>query len=103
MTSEIEYGSEYELIPIHMREGLYEYVNNGRRVGSFLEAVITNNLRETCYQADVVNRHVISDYVTFLNSYAPMACWGSAKKYHEWCIAGGRNGHKLKEEIEDDG
>ena len=94
MTEEIEYGGEYELIPIHMREGLYGYIHNGRRVGSFLAAVISNDLRETCLNADNVNKHVIFEYVAFLHGYAPMACWGSTKKYHEWCIAGGLNGRE---------
>lgn len=103
MTEEVEYSVEYELLPIHMRESVYEYINMGRPAGSFLQAVIANNLKEAYQNADNINIHVIGGYVNFFYNHAPLDCWGSADQYMAWRKAGGLSGNKRPEETKDDG
>jgi hypothetical protein len=73
-----------ELIPAHMRERLRLYICHRIEPGSFLSAVLSNNLTESFGRADYVNRDQLFNYVTFLYNYAPSECWGSKEKYQAW-------------------
>jgi len=80
-------------LPRYMHEGICEYVENGRPVGGFLQAVISNDLKEACTHADDVNRHLLFEYMEFFYNYAPRACTGSPEAYQAWVTQGGRQGH----------
>jgi hypothetical protein len=86
--------ADWSLIPDYMIGGLRSYIEYGIEPGSFLSAVLCNDLRGACECADHVNRHRLFEYVQFLYSYAPSACWGSPKRYEAWMDEGGINGHK---------
>lgn len=75
---------EYVKIPRHALESLEEYVKHGRPVGSFLEAVISNDLMEAVGRADYYNMHIIDVYAKWLYNKAPIACHGSRKIYETW-------------------
>ena len=76
--------TSYSSIPTHMIESISEYVQNGRPVGSFLEAIICNNLKEAVARADNHNLTIIPAYVKFFYNEAPSDCWGSPAKYRYW-------------------
>ena len=78
------YGFQTYEIPEGMREGLRLYVEDHIRPGSFLVAVICNDLREAVAQADDVNMPNIPAYVNYFYNHAPSTCWGSQKKMEAW-------------------
>lgn len=79
-------------IPTYMQDGLIEYVLTARPTGSFLNAILTNNLREACNRADELNKRLIWNYVNFLWNHAPMMCWGNEETVKKWRDIGGYMG-----------
>jgi hypothetical protein len=72
------------VIPECMRDSLEWYVKEGRPVGSFLSAVICNDLREAVAMADDENIRVIPAYVNFFYNHSPATCWGSREIMQSW-------------------
>jgi len=79
-----EYDIDYSRIPKHMRYGMELYVEKGIPPGGFLTAVLSNNLTEAFVRADSINRIHLFDWVKFIMSELPWACWGSVKKVEDW-------------------
>ena len=81
MASEVLVNGEpikYQLCPNGaMIEGLARYFEYGILPGSFLQALLKNDLRGTCEQADDRNRHLVFEWVSWLYNYAPTGSWGS--------------------------
>jgi len=77
-------GIDFSEIPEHMRDGLRLYIDRGLPPGSFLMAVLTNDLAGAFGKADLINQSKIKDYVSFLYNHAPRQCWGSVEKVDEW-------------------
>jgi len=63
-------------IPGYMHDGIVRYFENGIRPGSFLCAIINNDLRAAVAFADSTNKHIIHRYVQWLYSVAPSSSWG---------------------------
>ena len=63
-------------IPVHMHESIVNYVEHGLNPGSFLFAVLSNNLRESFGCADEINRQYIFSYVQFMYNHMPAGIWG---------------------------
>lgn len=72
-----------------MWESLVEYIVMGRPTGDFLEALLSNDLRRTVIKADAINLPRLPDYCVFLDSAAPVGCYGSPTAYNEWLRTGG--------------
>lgn len=60
------------------------YIENGIEPGSFLTAVLENDLMEAFGRADDINRERLFDYCSFLYNEAPPACFGSKEKVKLW-------------------
>jgi len=79
-----------DLLGIAMRHGLpngddlVRYIEEGVPTGSFLRALISNDLRGTYDAADQENTAAVRNYVLFLYNHAPSACWGSPEAYDNW-------------------
>lgn len=71
-------------IPDYMMDGLRAYIEHGIEPGSFLSAVISNDLREAISCADDTNIRNLPAYVAYLYNEAPSPCWGSAEKMQAW-------------------
>jgi len=71
-------------IPVYMRSGIANYVLRGIEPGSFVKAVLQNDLRCAILRADDINQHLLPDYVRFMCNYLPSAAWGSFEKYNAW-------------------
>jgi hypothetical protein len=69
-------------------EELWRYYNRHCPTGSFLEAVICNDLREACALADDKNLWILPVIVAWLYNHAPGGCWGSSEKYEAWVAFG---------------
>ena len=74
----------YDAIPEHMRDGLRLYINEGIPPGSFMTALLCNDLRLACQCADSINRYRIFDFVSCFVNEIPMASWGSEEKFSDW-------------------
>ncbi len=80
---QIEKMSEHG-IPEYMRGGLIRYYENGISPGSFLTAVINNDLKEACGRADDTNIHCLFNYITWFYNEAPAGSWGHPNATKEW-------------------
>ena len=72
-------------IPERMMRGLQLYVEQGILPGSFLQAVLRNDFKEVCGQADEENMRNLPAYAAWLYNVAPAACQGSMEKVDAWC------------------
>ncbi len=68
----------------HVHGGLIEYIATRRPTGGFLEAVLSNDLREACARADEQMRPHLYDLVLFLYNYSPGICWSSPELVEAW-------------------
>lgn len=73
----------FVIIP-RMFYSLRGYVEHHVPVGSFLTAVICNDLKQAVQQADDVNLVNIPAFVEYLYNHAPSECWGSKEKHNNW-------------------
>lgn len=73
-----------EYVPEHIRDAIRLYIDRGIPPGSFVEAVICNNLKDTFGKADIENRHHIRTIVAWFYWNAPAGCWGSVERYKDW-------------------
>lgn len=74
----------FKKIPPHMLEGLKRYTEHHLEPGSFLCAVISNDLVGAVNWADVDNIQILHVYVMWLIKNAPDESWGSREKLHRW-------------------
>ena len=65
-------------------EELLRYLTGHVPTGSFLEAVISNDLRESCARADDDNMWQLPIIVAYLYNEAPTGSWGSRENYIRW-------------------
>jgi hypothetical protein len=82
------------MIPEHMRDGVALWLIHGIRPGSFLTAVLCNDLKTACLKADDINRDCLRDWVQFFYNYTPHNCWGSPDRVIAWADKGGALGHR---------
>ena len=75
--------NEY-FIAADLVEALELYVSDGQVPGSFLEAVLCNDLAQACARADWINMRNIPAFASWLYNEAPHACWGSREKIAAW-------------------
>lgn len=77
-------GFKRYYIPSRMIEGLESYINQHLLQGSFLHAVLCNDLLEAIRNADHWNMANLPAIVNFLYNYAPRKCFGSPEKVEKW-------------------
>lgn len=78
--------AEYAKLPEQFREGVQLYIEHGIQPGSFLRAVICNDLREAVNRADAHALEVLPELVRFFYWEAPAKCHGSHYKMTMWTI-----------------
>lgn len=84
MEQVIAWQHDYDRIPLHMVESMVAYIVKRRPTGSFLRAIISNNLKEAVMLADHKNIKIIPIYVSWFYNHAPASCWGSSDAYSHW-------------------
>ena len=84
----------YDMLPEHMRDGMQLWVERGVDAGSFLMAVLRNDLMGALGKADDVNINQLKAYGMFLYNEVPSDCFGSVEKCRKWSIRGGLFGNK---------
>lgn len=76
-------------VPDHMRQGIRLWIEEGIATGSFLQAVIKNDLATAIKTADTTNKRCLLEIVEFFQMYAPSESWGSEQNFHQWQGQGG--------------
>jgi hypothetical protein len=84
MKSAANYEFNGRHIPARMADGLQRWIERGIPPGSFLTAVLENNLKEAVCRADEENLFNLPAYVGYLYNEAPAPCWGSPEKVSAW-------------------
>lgn len=72
-----------------MMGAIRRYIDHGIPPGSFLTAVIENNLSEAVGRADDENCANLPAFVAYFYNEASSACWGSPEKRRAWITKGG--------------
>lgn len=69
----------YDMLPAHCAQSMIDYFEKGWEPGSFLTAVLANDLVGAFAHADSINRPRIGDYINWLYWHPPgRPCgWGS--------------------------
>jgi len=83
-TEEVGYRFRSFYIPKRMMYDIERYTNNRVLPGQFLQAIISNNLREACARADDENLQNLPAYVAYFYNRAPNGCWGSREIMNRW-------------------
>lgn len=83
---------KYDRLPEHMRDGFRLYIEKGIPGGSFMTAVLSNDLMRAFGRADDVNQVRMFDILVFLASEAPIGCYGSPEHVKDWIKNGGLAG-----------
>ena len=86
MSSDYDHHDYYlrQGMPKHMLETLEAYRDQGRPVGDFLRAVISNDLMEAAGRADIHNIQILHVYAAWLYNDCPSNLHGSAERYEQW-------------------
>jgi hypothetical protein len=87
---ELESHFDSYSVPLNLRGGLTRYFFEAIRPGSFLVAVLENNLSETVRRASPESVAGIVGVVRFLDMEAPKDSWGSQAAVDAWLDAGQR-------------
>lgn len=74
-------------IPVYMQKALLDWIHHGKRPGSFLTAVLENNLMTAVCCADPTNVNLLKQYALYLYNETPggpEGCHGSRQKVDAW-------------------
>ena len=71
-------------IPSHIKGDIERYVFYGLLPGSFLTAVLTNDLIEAVNRADEESLTHLGPIVKFVYNEIPSTCWGTKMKVAQW-------------------
>ena len=74
----------YNELPEHIREGVRNWLEAGITPGSFLRALLRNDLFQTVLRADDINRAELLHIIRWFVQYAPEGSYGSAKVFSQW-------------------
>ena len=71
-------------IPENLKVSLDRYANSHIQVGSFLTAVLSNDLMGAFAKADPDSIPALHDIVGYCYNELPGACWGSPERVRAW-------------------
>lgn len=71
-------------LPAHLRPGLRAYLVDRQPTGTFLRAVLVNDLNGAVLRADPVSFQALRDIVRLLYNYAPAQSHGSYEAVTAW-------------------
>lgn len=74
-------------VPERMMPGLERWVVDHIAPGSFLSAVLRNDLIGACSHADIENARNLPAFVAWLVHEAPSACYGSSANVDAWAAS----------------
>lgn len=81
-------------LPQHCRDQAVDYVKRGYVPGSFLSAVLRNDLISAAEHADDINRGLLYQWACFVYNAVPMGARGSQEAIDNWVSSGGLDGQR---------
>ncbi len=79
---------DYTKIPVlYMIDHMRAYMEKGHPPGSFLTALLSNDLMEACRRADDANRLSLGLWAAWLYNEAPAVSFGSPTRVNNWIAA----------------
>jgi hypothetical protein len=75
---------DYSAIPPLVAAALQRYLDHGFPPGSYLAAVLQNDLKAAVRNADDDSLQGLPALVCWLHNYAPPPCYGSVENYRAW-------------------
>jgi hypothetical protein len=79
-----------------MREGARLYIEQGIEPGSFMVAILSNDLMGAFQRADHVNVEFMRHWADWLYNDCPMAARGKPERVENWIVNGGMKGLMLR-------
>lgn len=83
-----ELVAKYPDVPEGVISGFINYGWDRIPTGSFLRAVLENDLKMACAKADNVNRHRLFEIVNLMYNELEFECQGSPEKVKAWLEGG---------------
>ena len=71
-------------LPDWTHDELLAYIARGQLTGSFLTAVLSNDLREAVHRCCPEDYNILAMFIVFLYNHAPAGCWGSPEAVETW-------------------
>jgi hypothetical protein len=71
-------------VPEHIQLALEEYIIHGYPPGSFVTAVLCNNLIKAACSCDYLNQQYLIDIAKWVFHAAPIGCWGDERTIARW-------------------
>jgi len=71
-------------VPEHTQGAIERYINNRLYPGSFLGAVLSNDLKQAVTLADEENKEALVEIVYWFYNRAPRHCWGSVELFRNY-------------------
>jgi len=78
----------YDQVPSRFLDSLDAWAKTARPTGSFLRAVLENNLFEAVGRADSEAAEALRGIVTYVNCQLPGGCWGNKEVVEKWAGIG---------------
>lgn len=75
---------ETQTLPRDTKHQIDLYVDNGVPTGSFLYAVLSNNLMEAFMKADEYNKAGLELICEYIQHFTPVLCHGSPERVRKW-------------------
>lgn len=75
---------DYTFVPAHTRESIVNYLEHGYEPGSFMYAVIENDLKSAFSSADNINSQCLKSIVCWFYNFCPASAWGRYGVVNEW-------------------
>lgn len=72
------------MIPEYTKQAIDRFVSHGTPAGSFVMAVLENNLSQAFARADDNNAANMMDIVRYVFNEIPSPAWGSVDKVNRW-------------------
>lgn len=82
-------SADWSPIPDHLHHSLRAYLEHGRIPGTFLIAVLANDLAGAIYSANPEALSALRSIITFLSETAPDEAWGTPERLAKWEQRGG--------------
>ena len=80
----------YEVLECNCCKGAFQrYFEYGIATGGFLQKVLENDLMSAVGRADENHILRLRNICEFIYNELPVVCYGSPKKFDDWCIQGG--------------
>jgi len=84
---------DYSTVPVdYMAGAVQRYIEQGIEPGSFMRALLSNDLRGAVSSADGMNIVHIPHWVVWMENNLPSVTWGSADRYDAWVTCRGHAG-----------